>query len=323
MTIIEAGENEREAWLAMRLALWPQCPPEQSAREISAVLQGGRQGAFLARDAQGAACGFVEVSLRDYVEGCSSSPVGYVEGIYVAPVCRRRGVGRALLQAAEQWAAARGCVDMGSDAALDDGDSAAFHRAAGFRETDRQVVFLKPLAVPTDPAVQSAGGAGGGHKAVYAAEVAWQRGGQVFVDGRYSRRHRLRFDGGLEVPASASPHVVPLPYSDPAAVDPEEAFVAALASCHMLWFLSLAAERGLCIEHYHDAAEGTMAKNAAGKWFMAVVTLRPEVSFAGARPSRQAILELHHAAHAECFIANSVLTEVRCAPRWLAGEEGI
>ena len=150
----------------------------------------------------------------------------------------------------------------------------------------------------------------------YAAEVLWQReAGEAFTDNRYSRRHRLRFDGGVEVPGSASPSVVPLPMSDAAAVDPEEAFVASLAACHMLWFLSLAAQQGWVVDRYRDAAEGVMTKNAAGKLWISTVTLRPEVVFAGARqPSRDEVLQLHHQAHEECFIANSVKSEVRCEP---------
>lgn len=149
----------------------------------------------------------------------------------------------------------------------------------------------------------------------YTAVVVWQRGDQPFLDNRYSRRHLMRFDGGVEVPGSSSPHVVPLPYSDPAAVDPEEAFVASLASCHMLWFLSLAAKRGFRVDRYVDAAEGVMAPNEAGKLAMTVVTLRPSVQFSGdARPTREEIDALHHAAHDACFIASSVKSEVRCEP---------
>jgi organic hydroperoxide reductase OsmC/OhrA len=149
----------------------------------------------------------------------------------------------------------------------------------------------------------------------YTAQVLWQRDGQDFTGNRYSRRHLIRFDGGAEVPGSSSPHVVPVPFSDPAAVDPEETFVASLSSCHMLWFLSLAAREGFCVDRYADTAEGVMARNAAGKMAMTVVTLRPEVVFSGdKRPTRAELDELHHRAHEECFIANSVTTDVRCEP---------
>jgi organic hydroperoxide reductase OsmC/OhrA len=147
----------------------------------------------------------------------------------------------------------------------------------------------------------------------YTATITWERRGAAFTDNRYSRAHAWHFDGGVTVPASASPHVVPLPLSDPAAVDPEEAFVAALSSCHMLWFLSLAAGRGFVVDRYDDPATGVMAKNADGKLAMTVVTLHPRVSFGGAkRPTAEEIAGLHHEAHEKCFIANSVRTEVRC-----------
>lgn len=151
--------------------------------------------------------------------------------------------------------------------------------------------------------------------AQHTAEVLWLRGGQDFLDGRYSRRHVLRFDGGIEVPGSSSPHVVPVPLSDAAAVDPEEAFVAALASCHMLWFLSLAAKRRWCVDRYRDAASGVLEPDAEGRLAVTVVTLRPEVSFSGARqPTRAELERLHHEAHEECFLARSVRSEVRCEP---------
>jgi organic hydroperoxide reductase OsmC/OhrA len=147
---------------------------------------------------------------------------------------------------------------------------------------------------------------------LYTATIEWQRGDAAFTDRHYSRAHRWRFDGGAEVVASSSPRVVPLPWSDPAGVDPEEAFVASLASCHMLWFLSIAAERGWVVDRYTDEASGLMAKNAEGRLAITVVTLRPAVAFAGAVPDRAAFDALHAEAHAQCFIANSVRSEVRC-----------
>ena len=150
----------------------------------------------------------------------------------------------------------------------------------------------------------------------HTALVHWQRfASEPFNDNRYSRRHDWRFDGGAVVPASSSPHSVPLPYSDPAAVDPEEAFVAALSSCHMLWFLSLAAKAGWVVDRYRDDASGTLALNAAGRHAMTVVTLRPAVAWGGSRqPDAAERARLHHAAHEACYIANSVTTEVRCEP---------
>ena len=147
------------------------------------------------------------------------------------------------------------------------------------------------------------------------ATIEWQRGGATFIDNRYSRGHRWLFDGGVEVPASSSPHVVPVPMSVPAAVDPEEAFVAALASCHMLWFLNIAAKRGFVIEQYRDEAVGELAKDDAGMLAMTTVTLHPAITVGGERrPSRAEIEAMHCEAHEQCFIANSVRTDVRCEP---------
>jgi organic hydroperoxide reductase OsmC/OhrA len=146
---------------------------------------------------------------------------------------------------------------------------------------------------------------------VHEATVIWQRAdGAAFIDNRYSRRHRWEFDGGAVVSASSSPVVVPVPLSDPAGVDPEEAFVASLSSCHMLWFLFFAAKGGFVVESYRDAAAGHMEKAADGNQWMARVTLRPEVQFSGAAPDAATIAAMHGKAHHACFIANSVKTTV-------------
>lgn len=153
----------------------------------------------------------------------------------------------------------------------------------------------------------------------YTAQTLWLRGEQNFLDNRYSRKHMLRFDGGAEVAGSSSPHVVREPFSDATAVDPEEAFVSSLSSCHMLWFLSMAVERKFRVDRYFDAASGIMEKNANGKLFVSVVTLRPQVQFSGEHlPTRAEIDAMHHAAHEECFIANSVKTQVLCEPVYAA-----
>ena len=147
------------------------------------------------------------------------------------------------------------------------------------------------------------------------ATVHWQRDDQPFSDRHYSRRHEWRFDGGAVVAGSSSPHSVRLPYSDPAAVDPEEAFVASLSSCHMLWFLDIASRAGWVVDDYRDDAIGLLAPNAEGKLAMTVVTLRPAVRFSGAtQPDRAELQRLHHQAHTDCFIANSVKSDVRCEP---------
>jgi organic hydroperoxide reductase OsmC/OhrA len=151
----------------------------------------------------------------------------------------------------------------------------------------------------------------------HTAQVTWQRDPlEVFTDNRYSRRHRLRFDGGAELAGSSSPHVVPLPLSDASAVDPEELFVASLAACHMLWFLSIAAQRGYKVERYEDDAEGWLARNGQGHLAMIEVCLRPCVHWLGDTvPGGDQLLALHHEAHASCFIARSVHTDVRVEPR--------
>jgi organic hydroperoxide reductase OsmC/OhrA len=145
----------------------------------------------------------------------------------------------------------------------------------------------------------------------YTATIAWARGDAAFADNRYSRAHRWTFDGGVSVPASSSPWVVRVPLSREDAVDPEEAFVAALSSCHMLFFLSFAAAKGFVVDSYVDDAVGSMGKNERGRTYVARVVLRPRIVFSGAkRPSAEDLDGLHHKSHGECFIANSVLTEV-------------
>ena len=146
----------------------------------------------------------------------------------------------------------------------------------------------------------------------YTAAIRWSReAADDFAKGQYSRAHSWSFDGGTVVPASSSPHVVPLPFSDPAGVDPEEAFVASLSSCHMLFFLDFARRAGLVVEGYEDVAEGVLAKRDDGRMAMTLVTLRPRIEWGGAAPDADALAELHHKAHEACFIANSVTCEVR------------
>ena len=148
-----------------------------------------------------------------------------------------------------------------------------------------------------------------GHE--YRATIVWRRDGEDFAKGRYSRAHEWRFDGGVTVPGSASPSVVPAPFSRQDAVDPEEAFVAALSSCHMLTFVDMARRAGILVESYADEAVGIMERIAPGKMAITRVTLRPRIVFGGAVPDRAKLDELHHAAHEACFIANSVKTEVK------------
>jgi organic hydroperoxide reductase OsmC/OhrA len=145
----------------------------------------------------------------------------------------------------------------------------------------------------------------------YTATIRWIRTGEGdFAKGQYSRAHQWAFDGGTLVPASASPHIVPAPWSNEAGVDPEEAFIASLSSCHMLFFVDFARRAGLVIEDYLDQAEGELGKLPDGKMAMTRVTLRPRITWGGNPPDAGALAELHHKAHEACFIANSVTTEV-------------
>jgi organic hydroperoxide reductase OsmC/OhrA len=145
----------------------------------------------------------------------------------------------------------------------------------------------------------------------YEAEISWKRQGAAFSDSRYSRGHEWSFDGGVKIIASASPLSVPVPYSVVEAVDPEEALVASAASCHMLWFLSIAAGRGFVVESYMDRATGIMEKNSEGKIAITRITLRPKIEFSTDRPpSPEELQSLHHSAHDKCYIANSLKSEV-------------
>ncbi|MGQ0709536.1 MAG: OsmC family protein [Rhodoferax sp.] len=149
----------------------------------------------------------------------------------------------------------------------------------------------------------------------HSATIDWARGEDNFLDKRYHRAHTWAFDGGATVPASSSPQEVPLPYSDASAVDPEEAFVAALSSCHMLWFLDFASRAGWRVNRYTDAAVGTMGRNAQGQTVVDRVQLRPHTVFDPAHaPSAEQLAALHHQAHEACFLANSVKTQIDCNP---------
>jgi len=151
----------------------------------------------------------------------------------------------------------------------------------------------------------------------HTAEVRWERHASPFIDNRYSRAHEWHFDGGAVVPASSSPHVVRVPFSDPSCVDPEEAFIAALSSCHMLWFLGLAAKQGYVVDSYVDAALGAMEQNAESREAITTVTLQPAIAFSGAKvPTDGDVHALHHQAHDSCFLANSVKSRIVIAGSW-------
>ncbi|MEZ9998690.1 peroxiredoxin [Vibrio tasmaniensis ZS-17] len=146
----------------------------------------------------------------------------------------------------------------------------------------------------------------------YSAVIRWARGDdEAFSDNQYSRGHTWEFDGGVTVPASSSPHVVPLPFSVEANVDPEEAFIAALSSCHMLTFLGIVAKQKYVIDSYVDDAVGVLEEDESGRSSVTKVTLRPDIVFSGSKiPTAKQLDKLHHLAHKNCFIANSVKTEI-------------
>jgi len=144
----------------------------------------------------------------------------------------------------------------------------------------------------------------------HTAIVRWSRGDGDFAANKHSRVHEWEFDGGLKVPASASPDIVPLPYSVAENVDPEEAFVASISSCHMLFYLHKSRDAGFVVNSYEDEAVGVLEKNAAGRLAITRVTLNPVVSYEGPVPSAEQVEALHHEAHELCFIANSIMTEI-------------
>lgn len=146
------------------------------------------------------------------------------------------------------------------------------------------------------------------------ATIRWAQAQGEFLKGSYSREHTWTFDGGVTVPASPAPTSVKPPYSNPANVDPEEAYVAAISSCHMLTFLWVASREGLEVTSYEDEAVGVMTKNERGIPWVSSVVLRPRVMFSGPRPAPDVEDALHHKAHEACYIANSVKTEIRVAP---------
>lgn len=143
------------------------------------------------------------------------------------------------------------------------------------------------------------------------ATISWKRDNDTFTDSRYNRVHTWKFDGGIEIVASPSPHIVPVPFSSENAVDPEEAFVASVSSCHMLTFLYIASKKGFCVNSYLDEAIGTMSK-IENRLAITSITLKPMTEFCGRIPTQEELNDMHHSAHEECFIANSIKTAVVC-----------
>lgn len=147
------------------------------------------------------------------------------------------------------------------------------------------------------------------------ATISWVCSGPHFLKGQFSREHTWTFDGGVTVPASPSPSVVPAPWSNAAHVDPEEAFVASVASCHMLTFVWLASRAGFQVDRYDDTAVGKMSKNERGVPWVSLITLHPRIVWSGEKlPTPTDLDRLHHQAHEQCFIANSIKSEVIVAP---------
>ena len=142
------------------------------------------------------------------------------------------------------------------------------------------------------------------------AKIEWQRGQQEFVDNKYSRQHSWEFDGGLVVPASASPDIVPLPYSVEYNLDPEEAFVAAVSSCHMLFFLSMAVKKQCRVNSYLDNAVGIMEKDETGVSSITRIKLQPRITGEAAELPVDTLQQMHEQAHKLCFIANSIKSEI-------------
>ena len=143
------------------------------------------------------------------------------------------------------------------------------------------------------------------------ATVKWSHTQGDFLKGTFSREHSWTFDGGLTVPASSSPAAVRVPFSNPANIDPEEAFVASISSCHMLTYLYVASRKGFEISSYEDNAVGVLTKNERGAVWVSSVILHPRITYGAKTPTPEEVEQMHHAAHDQCFIANSVKTDIK------------
>jgi organic hydroperoxide reductase OsmC/OhrA len=147
------------------------------------------------------------------------------------------------------------------------------------------------------------------------ATIAWERRSSEFAYNTYNRSHTVDYGGGIRVPATAAPANIPPTAIEGHGMDPEQAFVGALSSCHMLWFLHMACRANYVVDRYEDEASGVLEKNAEGRMAITRVTLRPVVRFAGRAPSAEEHAQLHEGAHQRCFVSNSVTTDVTIAPR--------
>lgn len=284
----------------------------------------GQRALLVAEDDQGI-CGTVQL-VFDLPE--NQPHRADVAKMLVHRRARRLGLGAALMRAAEDSAREFNKTLLVLDA-VTDGDAARLYDRLGWiRVGDVPNFALMPQGKPCSTtyyyknlAASSAADPTTSARSIsVTAGIHWERLEAAFRDNRYSRAHVWRFDGGAEVPASSSPHIVPLPMSDAAAVDPEEALVASLSSCHMLCFLSIAAREGFIVDRYTDHAIGEMRKNAARQLVIDVVTLRPDIQWSGERrPTDAQVMDLHKDAHEQCFIANSVKSVVQIQPHAESG----
>ena len=140
--------------------------------------------------------------------------------------------------------------------------------------------------------------------------VHWSSQADSFSEGRYSRDHIWHSKKGWRIEASSSPDIVPIPYSNPTMIDPEEAFLASVSSCHMLWFIDLARRAGFRATDYVDHATGQMTSDSDGQCWISEISLAPRIIWVGPAPNRAKVEQLHAEAHQKCFIANSVKTAI-------------
>lgn len=288
-------------------------------RGVAEAVEAGRRALLIAEDEQGI-CGTVQLFF-DLPE--NQPHRADLAKLLVHRRVRRQGLGAALVRAAEDVARESSKTLLVLDA-VTHGEAARLYERLGWtRVGDVPNFALRPDGEPcsttyyfkqllentTRDPTRSV------KDIAITTHIEWKRDDASFSDNRYSRAHRWHFDGGVSVPASSSPHIVPLPLSDAAAVDPEEAFVAALSSCHMLCFLSIAAKKGFVVDRYVDHATGTMRKNSARQIVIDQVTLSPDVQWSGdPQPSTAQVAAMHESAHEQCFIANSVRSNVQIQP---------
>lgn len=286
-------------------------------RKVARGLAAGERALLVACDAHGI-CGTVQLILEQPENQPHRADLAK---LLVHRRARRHGLGAALMRAAEDMARECQKTLLVLDA-VTDGDAARLYERLGWERVGTipdyalmpqgglcsTTVFFRRLDVASAPRAQRV------KPHEHTARVSWSRKGARFENSQYSREHAWSFDGGVSVVASASPSIVPAPWSTAAAIDPEEALVASASSCHMLWFLSLAAAARFVVEEYVDDAAGVLEPDIDGRLAITRIALRPRITFAGRAPSRDECTALHHAAHDHCFIARSLRTRVSVEP---------